>query len=91
MYTLPSPPENEPTGGYVSNDGAGHVAHHNLTVMTTDDAATMEAFLARPDVRALVWKRLDDTHALVDTEQVSVLVGRLKQLGYSPRFSSTLT
>ena len=70
------------------SDELAHVSHHNLTVLTTDDATTMEALLARPDVRALVWKRLDATRALVDTERLSVLVKRLKDLGYPPRFSS---
>ena len=66
---------------------ASHVAHHNLTLLTTDDKASMEAFLMEPRIRALVWKRLDDTHALVDSERVQLLARRLKRLGYSPRFA----
>lgn len=67
-----------------------HVAHHNLAVLTTEDASTMDALLSRSEVRALVWRRLDETHALVDTERIQLLIRRLKSVGHSPRFSDTL-
>jgi hypothetical protein len=67
-----------------------HVAHHNLAVLSTEDAATMDALLSHTDVRSLVWKRLDATHALVDTERIQLLIRRLKDIGHSPRFSETL-
>ena len=66
---------------------ASTIAHHNLTLMTTDDRVNMERFLNEPGIRGLIWKRLDDTHALVDTERAAVLIERLKKLGFSPRFS----
>lgn len=67
-----------------------HVAHHNLAVLSTEDATTMDSLLSRSEVRSLVWKRLDSTHALVDTERIQLLIRRLKQAGHSPRFSETL-
>ena len=67
-----------------------HVAHHNVAVLTTEDATTMDALLSRSEIRALVWRRLDKTHALVDTERIQLLIRRLKAVGHSPRFSETL-
>ena len=63
------------------------VAHHNVTLMTTDDKVSMDAVLADPVVRSIVWKRLDDTHALVDTERTPELVQLLANTGYAPRFA----
>ena len=63
------------------------IAHHNLTLMTTDDDVSMERFLSEPGIRGLIWKRLDKTRALVDTDRLSYLIARLKKLGYSPLFS----
>ena len=66
-----------------------HVAHHNLAVLTTDDGPTLDALLSRSEVRALIWKRLE-THALVDTERIQLLIKRLKKIGHSPRFADAL-
>jgi hypothetical protein len=74
----------------VTDESAGHVAHHNVTILTTEDAATLEALLVRPEIRSLVWKRLDKTRALVDTARVQTLARRLRDLGHSPRFSSLI-
>jgi hypothetical protein len=74
----------------VSDENPGHVAHHNVAVMTTEDKTMLDAMLSRPEIRPLVWKRLDDTHALVDTEHRQQLLARLRGLGYTPRFSERL-
>ena len=74
----------------MTDETAGHVAHHNVTVLTAEDATTLEVFLSRPEIRSLIWKRLDDTRALVDTARVHILARRLRDLGHSPRFSSLI-
>lgn len=50
----------------------------------------MDELLSRSEVRSLVWKRLDERHALVDTERIQLLIRRLKAIGHVPRFSETL-
>lgn len=67
-----------------------HVAHHNLAVLSTEDAATLDELLSRSEVRALIWKRLDERHALVDTERIQLLIRRLKAIGHAPRFCETM-
>lgn len=69
---------------------AGYVAHHNVAVLTADDKTMLDAMLSRPEIRSLVWKRLDDVHALVDTEHMQQLIQRLRALGHSPRFAERL-
>lgn len=70
----------------VSEPRATHVAHHHVVVLTTPDAATLDALLERPDVRGLVWKRLDETRALVDAERMALVRKRLTEQGKAPRF-----
>ena len=74
----------------MADSNAAHIAHPNVTVLTTDDATTLDTLLARAEVRSLVWMRLDPTHALVDTEHVQTLARRLRELGHAPRFSSVV-
>jgi len=74
----------------VSAEQPGHVAHHNVAVLTAEDGTTMDAMLGRAEIRALVWKRLDERHAVVDSERLQLLISRLKTLGHAPRFSDTL-
>ncbi len=50
----------------------------------------MDELLSRSEIRALVWKRLDDRHALVDTERLQLLIRRLKAVGHTPRFAETM-
>lgn len=99
-------PSGHPTVGRVADtrgDGArssnefrpltttkSHVAHHNLAVLSTEDATTLDELLSRSEIRSLVWKRLDETHALVDTERIQLLIRRLKAVGHVPRFSESL-
>ncbi len=54
-----------------------HVAHHNLAILVAADDATMDEVLQIPELRALVWRRLDDTRALVDPERLATLRKRL--------------
>ena len=67
-----------------------HVAHHNVAVLTTVDKITMDEVAGRAELRSLVWKRLDDTHALVDTARIQLLIRRMREAGHAPRFSETL-
>ena len=71
-------------------ESPSHVAHHNVAILTTEDATIMEGLLSRSEIRALVWKRLGATHALVDTERIQVLIRRLKAIGHSPRFTDSV-
>jgi hypothetical protein len=74
----------------LADEHTGYVAHHNVAVLTTEDKTMLDAMLSRPEIRGLVWKRLDDVHALVDTERLQQLIQRLRALGHSPRFSERL-
>ena len=74
----------------MSNEHTGSVAHHNVAVVTTRDKVTMDAILGYAEIRALVWKRLDATHAIVDADRVRTLMKRLKEIGHSPRFTHQL-
>lgn len=67
-----------------------HVAHHNVAVLTTTDKTTMDEIVGRAELRSLVWKRLDDTRALVDTGRIQLLIRRMREAGHAPRFSETL-
>ena len=59
-------------------------------MLTTTDKATMDEVVARAELRPLVWKRLDATHALVDTGRIQLLIRRMREAGHAPRFSETL-
>jgi len=76
--------------GVVTDDRAPHVAHHNVVVLRTPDPATMDELLSRTDVRGLVWKRLDETRALVDVERLALVRKRLTEQGRAPRFETEL-
>jgi len=69
---------------------ASHVAHHNLAVLTTEDETTLDALLARSEIRSLVSKRLDATHALVETGRIRLLMRRIRDTGNTPRFTEEL-
>jgi hypothetical protein len=75
----------------MSDEQPSSVAHHNVTVLTTRDARTMDAILGYAEIRALVWRRLDGTRAIVDSDRVRPLMRRLKEIGHAPRFSQHLT
>jgi len=74
----------------VTEESESHVAHHNLAVLSTEDATIMDALLSRSEIRALVWHRLDGNHALVDTERIQLLIRRLKAIGHVPRFADAI-
>lgn len=61
----------------MSNLADAHVAHHNLAILVAADDATMDEVLQIPELRALIWRRLDDTRALVDPERLATLRKRL--------------
>ncbi len=71
----------------MSDSDAGYVAHHNVAVISAQDKKTLDAIYKAAGTRALIWKRLDDTHAIVDPTRVSTLVRRLEDGGFSPDFS----
>ncbi len=50
----------------------------------------MDELLSRSDVRGLVWKRLDETRALVDVERLALVRKRLTEQGRAPRFETEL-
>ena len=72
----------------MTEQASGHVAHYNVTVLKVGDAATLNALLANPETRALIWTRLDETRALVDSDRVRLLLKRMRSHGLSPRLSS---
>lgn len=74
----------------LSGKERNHVAHHNVAVLTTVDKITLDEILGKAELRSLIWKRLDDTHALVDSERIQLLIRRMKTAGHAPRFSETL-
>jgi len=63
-----------------------HVAHHNVTLLKVDDAVTLDALIARPEIRALIWSRLDGTRAVVDSTRLRLLTQRLRAAGHPARF-----
>jgi hypothetical protein len=66
---------------------AGPVSHRNVALLVVDDGAQLDAWLERPEIRALVWKRLDANNALVDPDRVALVVRRLRESGVSARYS----
>lgn len=61
------------------------VAHHGVALLRVRDASVMDALLAKAEVRALVWCRLDGHRALVDPERLGVLRRLLRQEGLGVR------
>lgn len=67
----------------------GAVTHHNVTVLRGPDAATIDTLLARPELRALIWCRLDDRRVLVDSSRLLTLTNTLTRLGLAPLEGTT--
>lgn len=65
------------------SEEVGPIAHHNVAVLQTRDRAEMDTIVGTPALRGLVWRRLDDTHALVDPTAVLTLYERLEVVGIS--------
>ena len=65
-----------------------HIKHHNVAVLTVPDKETLDELVAQANVRSLIWKRLDDTRALVDSGRVELLRRRLSTMGHPARISS---
>lgn len=72
--------EDETTSGT-----AGPVAHNNVALFTARSAEELERVVAHPELRGLVWHRLDETHALVDPTSVRLFHERLAALGIALR------
>jgi hypothetical protein len=70
----------------VSNLADAHVAHHNLAIIVAADDATMDEVLQIPELRALIWRRLDETRALVDPERIASLRKRLTERKLANQF-----
>lgn len=66
------------------------VAHHNVALLRTREAGGIDALLADPEMRGLIWHRIDDRNALVDPERVSRLRRRLLKLGLHPLFAEAI-
>jgi hypothetical protein len=69
----------------------GPVAHYNVTLLMLNDRATLDALMVNPEIRSLIWTRLDETRALVDPDRLRLLRDRLRKLGITPRLSSPLS
>lgn len=59
------------------------IAHQNVVVLTTHDAAEMDVLVENPAFRGLIWRRLDATHALVDPTAIMTIFERLEAAGVS--------
>lgn len=59
------------------------IAHQNVVVITTEDAAEMDVLVDDPQFRGLIWRRLDATHALVDPTAALTMFERLNAAGIS--------
>lgn len=66
------------------------VAHHNVVLLRTREPGGVDALLADPEMRGMIWMRLDDRQALVDPSRVGRLRSRLTRLGHHPLFSEQL-
>ena len=66
------------------------IAHHNVALLRTREPGGVDAILADPEIRGIVWMRLDDRRALVDPERIGRLRRRLLKLGLHPYFSERL-
>lgn len=69
--------------GESDSEGMGPIAHHNVVVLTTRGEAEMDTIVASPELRGLIWRRLDETHALVDPTAVMLIYERLESVGIS--------
>lgn len=59
------------------------IAHQNVVVLTTENAAGMDTLVDNPEFRGLIWRRLDATHALVDPTATMTMFERLEEAGIS--------
>lgn len=59
------------------------IAHQNVVVLTTQDAAELDALVENPEFRGLIWRRLDATHALADPTAIMTIFERLEAAGIS--------
>lgn len=66
---------------------AGPVSHRNVALLVLEDGSQLDTWLERPEIRSLIWKRLDATHAIVDPERIAVLARRLRESGVVARYS----
>lgn len=69
--------------GESDSEGREPIAHHNVVVLTTRGAAEMDTIVASAELRGLVWRRLDATHALIDPTAVMTIFERLESVGIS--------
>lgn len=67
-----------------------HIAHENVCLLELENAKDMDALMAAPAVRAIVWTRLDKTRALVDSTRVHDLIERLDDLDIKCRYRDAL-
>jgi hypothetical protein len=67
------------------------ISHFHVALLDLEDAGRMDAVLARPELRGLIWKRLDATRALVDPGRVHTLQARLTAAGVPARLSGLRT
>jgi hypothetical protein len=65
--------------------GPGPVVHDNLPLLETEEAATLDEFLADAVLRDGLVARLSPTVAAVDPERLEAVVARLKKLGHLPK------
>ncbi len=59
------------------------IAHHNVVVLSTGNADEMDALISMPSLRGLIWRRLDDTYALVDPTAINLIHERLASVNIS--------
>lgn len=62
---------------------AGPVAHTNVALFTARSADELDKIVAQPDLRGLIWHRLDETRALVDPTSVRLFYERMVSLGFA--------
>jgi hypothetical protein len=67
-----------------------HLAHENVCLLELETSKELDKLMAEPSIRAIVWTRLDDTRALVDSTRVHDLIDRLDELDVSCRYRDAL-
>src|SRR5690625_5274535 len=74
-------------GRSVSEENAAEdrepIAHQNVVVLTTQDAAELDALVGTPEPRGFIWRRLDATQASADPTAIMTIVERLAAAGIS--------
>lgn len=57
------------------------IAHRNVALLRAQSAEDMDTVMGSDRVRGLIWKRLDETTAVVDPTMVRTLLRRLDEMG----------